>query len=149
MANAELLRDVRLRESLSRRFPRSRCDQSTKRTLVQTIVLSRPIQHPPQIASVHGPDVVLGPSGYPIIDDGWESAVGLVSESAAELIIIVVIIIIIIIMGTIIVAIVVIMAIIVAIIIIVAIVAIICMAIIIISISIIVIMSIIIIDDGW
>jgi hypothetical protein len=57
--------------------------------LVQTIVLSRPTQHPPQIASVHVPDVVLGPSGYPIIDDGWESAVGLVSEPAAELIIII------------------------------------------------------------
>jgi hypothetical protein len=58
--------------------------------LVQTIVLSRPSQHPLQIAAVHGSDVVLGPRGYPIIDDGCESAVGLVSESAAELIIIIV-----------------------------------------------------------
>jgi hypothetical protein len=119
--NAELLRDVRLRElPLSCRLPRSRCDQSTKRTLVQTIVRSRPTQHPLQIASVHVPDVVLGPCGYPIIDDGWESAVGLVSEPAAELIIIIV-----------------------------AIGAIIIMAIIIVSISIIVIMAIIIIVDGW
>jgi hypothetical protein len=60
--------------------------------LGQTIVLSRPTQHPLQIASVHVPDVVLGPCGYPIIDDGWESAVGLVSESPAELIIIITII---------------------------------------------------------
>jgi hypothetical protein len=67
--------------------------------LVQTIVRSRPTQHLLQIASVHAPDVVLGPCGYPIIDDGWESAVGLVSESAAELIINIIIIII---MGTII-----------------------------------------------
>jgi hypothetical protein len=60
--------------------------------LVQMIVRSRPTQHPLQIASVHVPDVVLGPCGYPIIDDGWESAVGLVSEPAAELIIIIIII---------------------------------------------------------
>jgi hypothetical protein len=58
--------------------------------LVQMIVRSRPTQHPLQIASVHVPDVVLGPCGYPIIDEGWESAVGLVSEPAAELIIIIV-----------------------------------------------------------
>jgi hypothetical protein len=75
--------------------------------LVQTIVLSRPTQHPLQIASVHDPDVVLGPSGYPIIDDGWESAVGLVSEPAAELIIIIIITIIIIIIVIIIMAIIV------------------------------------------
>jgi hypothetical protein len=64
--------------------------------LVQTVVRSRPTQHPLQIASVHVPDVVLGSCGCPIIDEGWERAVGLVSEPAAELIIIVVII-----MGTI------------------------------------------------
>jgi hypothetical protein len=132
--NTELLRDVGLRESLSRRL--TCCDQSTKRMLVQTIVLSRPTQHTLQIASVHVPDVVLSPCGCPIIDDGRDSAVGLVSESAAELIIILIVVIS---MGTIIVA----------IIIIVAIVAIIIMAIIIISISIIVIMAIIIIVDGW
>jgi hypothetical protein len=57
--------------------------------LVQTIVLSRPYQQPLQICSVHGSDVALGPCGYPIIDDGCDSAVGLVSESAAELIIII------------------------------------------------------------
>jgi hypothetical protein len=51
--------------------------------LVQTIVLSRPTQHTLQIASVHDGNVVLGPSGYPIIDDGRERAVGLVSESVA------------------------------------------------------------------
>jgi hypothetical protein len=55
--------------------------------LVQTIVLSRPTQHPLQIASVHGCDVSLGPCGCPIIDEGCESALGLVSETPAELII--------------------------------------------------------------
>jgi hypothetical protein len=119
--NTELLRDVRLHELLSCRFPHSRCDQTTKRMLVQTVVRSRPTQHPLQIASVHVPDVVLGPCGYPIIDEGWESAVGLVSEPAAELIITGIIVVIIIIIITII----------------------------IISISIIVIMAIITIDDRW
>jgi hypothetical protein len=33
---------------------------------------------------------MLGPCGYPIIDDGWKSAVRLVSEPAAELIIIII-----------------------------------------------------------
>jgi hypothetical protein len=86
-ANAQLIRDVHLRELLSRRFPH--CDQATERMLVQTIVLSRRIEQPLQIASVHGSDVVLGPCGYPIIDDGCESAVGLVGEPAAEVIIII------------------------------------------------------------
>jgi hypothetical protein len=34
--------------------------------------------------------VVLGPRGVVVIDDGWKRAVGLVSESTAELIIIIV-----------------------------------------------------------
>jgi hypothetical protein len=118
MANAQLLRDARLRESLSRRFPR--WDQSTKRILVQTIVLSRPSQHPLQIASVHGGNVLLGPCGYTIVDDGCKRAVGLVSEPAAELIIIIIIgiiiaiaiiiVAVIIIMGTIIIIIIIIVA---------------------------------------
>jgi hypothetical protein len=61
--------------------------------LVQTIVLSRCIEHPLQICCIHVSDVVLGPSGYPIIDEGWKRAVGLVGKPATELIIITIIII--------------------------------------------------------